>query len=152
VTYLHHDQQGSTRLLTGSTGKVEGKCTYAAYGTAMCEGSVTTPLGYDGQYANSDTGLIYLRARYYDPVTGQFMSIDPDVEATQSPYGYAIDNPVNESDPSGECTAVATRVPGDVPPLATRQECEKKLGEAKGKVNLIKSRVKDLIEDKKSCP
>lgn len=32
VIYLHHDQQGSTRLITGSTGKSEGKCTYSAYG------------------------------------------------------------------------------------------------------------------------
>jgi hypothetical protein len=48
VLYLHHDQQGSTRLLTGSTGKVEGKCSYSAYGTPACEGTATTPLGYDG--------------------------------------------------------------------------------------------------------
>lgn len=59
VTYLHHDQAGSTRLLTGSTGTVTGKCTYSAYGTPTCEGTATTPLGYDAQYTNSDTGLIY---------------------------------------------------------------------------------------------
>jgi hypothetical protein len=28
ITYLHHDQQGSTRLITGSTGKEEGKCSW----------------------------------------------------------------------------------------------------------------------------
>ena len=50
VEYLHHAQQGSTRLLTGSTGTVTGKCTYSAYGTPACEGSATTPLGYDAQY------------------------------------------------------------------------------------------------------
>jgi hypothetical protein len=33
VFYLHHDQQGSTRLLTSSTGAVTGKCTYSAYGS-----------------------------------------------------------------------------------------------------------------------
>jgi hypothetical protein len=47
VTYLHHDQSGSTRQLTGSTGTVTGKCTYGAYGTPTCEGSATTPLGFD---------------------------------------------------------------------------------------------------------
>jgi hypothetical protein len=36
VTYLHHDQAGSTRLLTGSTGAVTGKCTYGAYGAPTC--------------------------------------------------------------------------------------------------------------------
>jgi hypothetical protein len=35
-------QSGSTRLLTGSTGKVEGKCSYSAYGTTTCEDSATT--------------------------------------------------------------------------------------------------------------
>jgi hypothetical protein len=60
VTYLHHDQAGSTRLLTGSTGTVTGKCTYGAYGTPTCEGTTTTPLGYDAQYTSTDTRLIYM--------------------------------------------------------------------------------------------
>jgi RHS repeat-associated protein len=78
VTYLHHDQQGSTRLLTGSTGTIEGSYTYDAYGnTTGHTGTATTPLGYDGQYTSSDTGLIYLRARVYDPATTQFLSRDP---------------------------------------------------------------------------
>jgi hypothetical protein len=47
VTYLHHDQAGSTRLLTGSTGTVTGKCSYSAYGTPTCEGTATTLLGFD---------------------------------------------------------------------------------------------------------
>ena len=46
--YLHHDQAGSTRLLTGSAGTVEGKCSYGAYGTTSCEGTATTPLGDRG--------------------------------------------------------------------------------------------------------
>jgi hypothetical protein len=78
VSYPHHDQAGSTRLITGSTGTVTGKCTYAAYGTPTCEGTATTPLGYDGQYTNSDTGLI-------PPIT-------------RAPYSYADDNPLNDSD------------------------------------------------------
>ena len=99
--YLHHDQQGSTRLITGSTGTVEGKCTYGAYGTPTCEGAATSPLGYDGQYTDSDTGLIYLRARYYDPTTAQFIGVDPSVEVTQSAYSYGRDNPLNNIDPNG---------------------------------------------------
>jgi hypothetical protein len=42
VSYLHHDQAGSTRLLTGSTGTVTGKCSYGAYGAPTCEGTTTT--------------------------------------------------------------------------------------------------------------
>ncbi len=101
VSYLHHDQQGSTRLLTGSTGTVTGKCTYGAYGTPTCEGTATTPLGFDGQYTSSDTGLIYLRNRVYDPTTAQFLSADPLEAFTREPYSYAGDNPLNASDPTG---------------------------------------------------
>jgi hypothetical protein len=69
VMYLHHDQQGGTRLLTGSADTVTGKCTHSAYGVPTCEGTSTTPLGYDAQYTSSDTGLQYLRNRVYDPAT-----------------------------------------------------------------------------------
>jgi RHS repeat-associated protein len=101
VTYLHHDQAGSTRLLTGSTGTVTGKCSYGAYGTPTCEGTATTPLGYDGQYTNTDTGLIYLHARVYDPSTAQFLTVDPLVSATREPYVYGGDNPLTYKDRSG---------------------------------------------------
>ncbi len=101
VTYLHHDQAGSTRLLTGSTGTVTGKCTYGAYGTPTCEGTTTTQFGYDGQYTSSDTGLIYLRDRVYDPATAQFLSVDPAVSLTGAPYNYAEDDPLNRRDNTG---------------------------------------------------
>jgi RHS repeat-associated protein len=102
ILYLHHDQQGSTRLITNSTGKVEGTTTYDAYGNITgTTGSATSPLGYDSQYTNSDTGLIYLRARAYDPATAQFLSVDPAVSITGAPYNYAGDNPVNRADRSG---------------------------------------------------
>lgn len=42
--------------------------------------------------------------RYYDPTTGQFLSVDPLVDVTAQPYQYAGDDPVNNSDPSGEIT------------------------------------------------
>jgi RHS repeat-associated protein len=102
VTYLHHDQQGSTRLLTGSTGTVTGSTTFDAYGNKTgSTGTSTTPLGYEGQYTSSDTGLIYMRARVYDPATGQFLTVDPLEAFTGEPYGYTGDNPVNFGDPTG---------------------------------------------------
>jgi RHS repeat-associated protein len=64
-------------------------------------GTATTPLGYDGQYTSSDTRLIYLRNRVYDPATGQFLTVDPLEAISGEPYNYAGDNPVNESDPTG---------------------------------------------------
>jgi RHS repeat-associated protein len=100
--FYHHDQQGSTRLLTGTSGAIEGSSTYDAYGNLTgSTGKVTTPLGYDGQYTNTDTGLIYLRARSYDPATAQFLSADPIATITQTPYAYGLDNPLDFYDPSG---------------------------------------------------
>jgi RHS repeat-associated protein len=116
VLYLHHDQQGSTRLLTGSTGKVEGKCSYSAYGVPTCEGSATTPLGYDAQYTSPDTGLVYLRARTYDPATAQFLSVDPIASLTRAPYSYADDNPLNYYDPTGLSGIFGTGIGPNVGP------------------------------------
>jgi RHS repeat-associated protein len=102
VLYIHHDQQGSTRLLTGASGATEATATYDAYGnTTGTTGKVTIPLGYDGQYTTADTGLIYLRTRVYDPATAQFLSVDPLAMMTRAPYYYANDNPQSFMDPTG---------------------------------------------------
>jgi RHS repeat-associated protein len=93
------------RLLTGSTGTVTGSTTFDSYGNLTGHtGAATTPLGYDGQYTSQDTGLIYLRARTYDPATVQFLTTDPMEPLTRAPYNYAHDNPLNESDPAGLCS------------------------------------------------
>ncbi len=106
-TYLHHDQQGSTRLLTNHEGKETGAYTYTSYGKILEHtGTATTPLEYDGQYITENTELIYLRARTYDPTTGQFLSIDPALKTTSEPYAYTSDNPENTTDPGGQCDAL----------------------------------------------
>jgi RHS repeat-associated protein len=118
-TYLHHDNLGSTRMLTNSEGKSTGKYTYTPYG-AVSEhtGSGSTPMGFAGQYRNDSTGLIYLRKRVYDPETAQFMSVDPLVAETGEPYSYAGDDPVNAGDPSGEQVRLPFRPPGAQPPAS----------------------------------
>jgi RHS repeat-associated protein len=100
-TYLHHDQQGSIRLLTGAAGTTTGSITFDAYGKKVESTGTTSPLGYDGQYTSSDTGLIYLRARTYDPATAQFLTVDPLAGLTRTPYIYANDNPLTYTDPGG---------------------------------------------------
>jgi RHS repeat-associated protein len=101
--YFHHDQQGSTRLLTNTKGEVEASYAYNPYGKLIATtGTATTPLLYDGQYTNTDTGLIYLRARSYDPTTAQFLTVDPALQVTGEPYAYAGDSPLNHSDPTGK--------------------------------------------------
>ena len=55
----------------------------------------------DHEYTDAETGFVYLRARYYDPATGQFISRDPLVALTGSAYGYVYGNPLNLTDPLG---------------------------------------------------
>lgn len=102
VTYYHHDRLGSTRLLSNSSGAVIAGFSYDPYGNvAGSTGTATTPLGFAGQYTDAETGLIYMRARYYDPTTGQFLSRDPVEQLTRQPYSYVNDNPLNSIDPTG---------------------------------------------------
>jgi len=102
-TYLHHDQLGSTRVLTNSTGTVVGTYRYGPNGAIWkVTGTQGTQMGFAGQYRMSaQKQLIYLRARTYDPVTAQFLSVDPAVAKTGESYGYAAGDPVNQADPSG---------------------------------------------------
>ncbi len=107
-TYLHHDQLGSTRVLTDAGGEATGTFSYGPYGAPVgSTGSATTPMGFAGEYSDSESGLQYLRARFYDPATAQFLTRDPLEALTRQPYAYALDDPVHLVDPSGETAAVA---------------------------------------------
>jgi RHS repeat-associated protein len=102
--WYHHDNIGSTRAMTDSTGTVQQTYQYGPYGNLVAAtGAAVNPLRFAGQYLDSESGLYYLRARYYDPSTGQFLSRDPMVATTRSPYGYVSGNPLNTTDPTGEC-------------------------------------------------
>ena len=102
VLYLHADQLGSTRVLTDSTGTVVGTYSYDAYGNTTAKtGTATTAFQFAGEYLDGETGTYYLRARYYDPGTGQFLSREPLAFLTRTPYGFVDGNPLNSIDPSG---------------------------------------------------
>ncbi|MDQ2739635.1 MAG: type IV secretion protein Rhs, partial [Actinomycetota bacterium] len=101
--YYVHDQLGSTVALTSSTGLVAGTYSYTTYGQAGHTGTAITPLQYGAGYTDTETGLIYLQARYYDPTTAQFLTIDPALATTRQPYAYTGDNPLNGIDPTGLC-------------------------------------------------
>ncbi len=103
-TYLYSDQLGSVIMEANSSGNVVATQSYSPYGTlASSTGTDPTPFGFAGGYTDP-TGLIYLINRYYDPVTGQFMSVDPANSKTLQPYAYAGDNPINNVDPTGRST------------------------------------------------
>ena len=102
VTFLHHDQLGSTRVLTNATGAVVGTYSFDAYGaTTSHTGTVSTPLEFAGAYVDAETALSYMRARYYDPATAQFLTRDPIVLNAREPYAYVNDSPLNATDSLG---------------------------------------------------
>jgi RHS repeat-associated protein len=146
-TYLLADQLGSTRALTNSSGSVTATFSYDPWGNLTgSTGSATTPFMYAGTYLDSSTGLYYMQARYYDPATGEFLSVDPAVAQTDAPFNYAGDDPVNGVDPSGlspdetQCTSVAN---GQGPGPLTSQEA------ASGSANACKS---ELTPAPPPCP
>ncbi|MGH7609253.1 MAG: RHS repeat-associated core domain-containing protein [Candidatus Dormibacteria bacterium] len=123
--YFLHDWQGSTMGLASQVGALAATDTYDAYGNlTSSSGTATTPLLFQGQYLDSETGLYYLQSRYYAPSTGQFLSRDPG--SALVPYAYAVGDPINASDPSGQMISRGTvgSVSGPTvlaPPPATNQ-------------------------------
>jgi RHS repeat-associated protein len=103
------DAHGSVRGLVDATGNVVTAADYDAYGLKLSTeppGAPKTNLGYNGEHYDEDLGLIYLRARWYDPASGRFHTRDPyqgtfDDPMSQQGYLYAHADPVNNIDPSG---------------------------------------------------
>jgi RHS repeat-associated protein len=100
--WLVNDQQGTTGLDIAATGT--GTVTrqqYKPFGQQRGGDTLTnTDHGFLGQIEDP-TGLTYLNARYYDPTTARFISVDPIVSVTHDAYGYAGNNPISFSDPTG---------------------------------------------------
>jgi RHS repeat-associated protein len=106
----NYDEPGNPAMMSTTTQTLSdpdelekgprGSYSYAEEGEQRKQ-TASMPLDYDAQYTSSNTGLIYLRARVYDPATAQFLSRDPLTSLTREPYAYAGDNPVNLGDPHG---------------------------------------------------
>ena len=105
--YLHQDALGSVRSIGNQSGTVVATFTYNSYGgIANSTGTTTSRFGYAGAYTDPETGFLYLDNRYYDPTTGQFLTVDPLEAVTGQPYAYTNDDPINSTDPSGmDCTS-----------------------------------------------
>jgi len=107
TSYYLTDAQGSARALTNSSGAVTDTYDYTAFGELLASsGTTANAYLYTGQQFDAPTGLYSLRARYYDPTSGRFLSQDPLEVLVFNPleinrYGYAGANPVNRIDPSG---------------------------------------------------
>ena len=109
VTYFHNDISGSPMLATDASGAVVWKENYRPYGERInnpASSNANNKLWFAGKPFDAATGLSYMGARYYDPVLGRFMGVDP---ATVDPgnvhsfnrYAYANNNPYKYVDPDG---------------------------------------------------
>jgi RHS repeat-associated protein len=107
TSYYLQDAQGSTRTLTDASGNVTDTYAYTAFGETLSHnGASVNPYLYTGQQFDAASGLYYLRARYYDPALGRFLSRDVYPYALDNllelnRYLYGLDNPVNALDPTG---------------------------------------------------
>ena len=101
VTYFLADHLGSVVQTTNASGSVSHSRDYDPYGNPL-SGASQSGYAFTGREWDSETGLYYYRARYYDPKLGGFISEDPiGFSGGNNFYAYVEGNPVNAADPSG---------------------------------------------------
>ena len=101
-TYLHANALGSIRHMTGPVGQVVGGLRYTPFGEIIEQTGIVSPRGYTGEFQNPVNNLTYLRARYYDPKIGRFLTQDsliPDLLNGQAwnVYAYVYNDPMTHT-------------------------------------------------------
>lgn len=112
VTYFHQDHLGSSTVLTNGQGVEVSSAEYLPFGGNRKQtGEDMADYRFTDQELDPSTGLYNFRARLYDPVLGRFISPDTIVQDPYDPqmlnrYGYARNNPLIYTDPSGHFLGV----------------------------------------------
>jgi RHS repeat-associated protein len=110
--YFMTDALGSVRQLTDAQGEITLANAYDPYGSlAQNVGGAQTSYGFTGEFTDP-SGMVYLRARYYMPNDGRFLTRDTWMGDYNSPLSlnrwmYVEGNPINYTDPSGRYPAGA---------------------------------------------
>lgn len=127
-SYYHYDYRGSTTAITNEAQNVTHSYSYDPYGKVLAKTEAdANPFQYVGQHGvqyESPT-LTFMRARYYDPTTGRFISEDP-IWALNL-YPYADNNPVMRIDPTGLITAQQLKERENRKQVSWREEVNAKL-------------------------
>jgi RHS repeat-associated protein len=98
--YFLQDRIGSTIGLANDAGVLMERLQYSVYGTSV--GSSLTRYGFTGREVDISTGLMYFRARWYEPEQSRFITEDPlEIASGLNFYRYAEGNPLSYSDPLG---------------------------------------------------
>lgn len=105
MTYVYTDPQGTPLAEADAQGNITARFDYAPDGS-VATGVAPNGPGYTGHVNDPDTGLVYMQARYYDPVTARFLNVDPKTPAAGNAfnfnrYAYANNNPIINVDPDG---------------------------------------------------
>lgn len=105
VRYIHADSLGSVAVVTDQSRNVIERREYEPYGRQLTPAVKDGP-GYTGHVQDAATGLTYMQQRYYDPIIGRFLSVDPVTAnsrtgANFNRYWYANNNPYKFTDPDG---------------------------------------------------
>jgi len=108
VYFYHNDHLGSPLAMTDMQGNVVWRRDYKPFGEEIDPGgaTATNTHKYTGKEYDAETGLYYYGARYYDPVIGRFLSVDPaggksEMPQTWNRYIYTLNNPYKYVDPDG---------------------------------------------------
>jgi RHS repeat-associated protein len=108
TTYYHNDLTGSPLVATDGSGHVLWRESYRPYGERLVNSASAkgNDVWFTSRRQDAETGLVYMGARYYDPVAGRFASIDPkgfdEIAALSfNRYAYANDNPLRFKDLDG---------------------------------------------------
>ncbi|MER8044203.1 RHS repeat-associated core domain-containing protein [Streptomyces sp. NPDC094032] len=107
LSFLAGDHHGTSSLALDAVTQAVTKRYTTPFGSPRSGTVGTWPddQGFLGKPADAGTGLTHIGAREYDPQIAQFLSVDPRLESSKpqsmNGYGYAENNPVTVSDPSG---------------------------------------------------
>jgi RHS repeat-associated protein len=101
--YFHNDHLGTPQVLTNDSQTIAWKAAYTPFGKAQIStGAVENAFRFPGQFYDQETGLHYNYHRYYDPITGRYITPDPiGLRGGINLFVYVQENPINGSDPRG---------------------------------------------------